>query len=245
MRIFLRQLARHLAQSFSLVEFVLRNRCAYFAEIAAQNDLIGKTLRLLTVEGVGFCVAGFVLGLSGRLILPAVFAMLKLPLLFLLAGVICLPTLYYFSIVFGARLRFLQTITLILTSQTVSAVLILGTTPISLLFLFSGAEPVFLTLLNIGLLGLASVLGLIFLVQGALYIQETQPPETFGWATWPALLLKGNLRSVVLLGWLAIYGLVGAQMSWALRPFFGVTLDGHDFFSALNSAIRLWLGAGR
>lgn len=241
----MRAFLRHLAQSFSLVEHVLRNRCAYFAEIAEQDDLVGKILRLLTVEGVGFCVAGFVLGLSGRQLLPAVFAILKLPLLFFLAGLICLPTLYYFSIVFGARLRFLQTVTLILTSQTVSAVLILGTTPISLLFLFSGAEPVFLTLLNIGLLGLASALGLIFLVQGALYIQELQPPETFTWATWPLLLLRGNLRSVVLLGWLVIYGLVGAQMSWALRPFFGAPLDGHDFFSAFESALRLWLGSGR
>ncbi|HNT77314.1 MAG TPA: actin-binding WH2 domain-containing protein [Anaerolineae bacterium] len=241
----MRTIFQHLVNSFALIEYVLRQRLAYFTDITAQTELWSKLGRLLTVAGLGFFLFGLVMGLGGALGWAALFSALKLPLLFLASGAICLPTLYYFSIVFGSRLRFLQTMTLILTAQAVAAVLVLGATPISLLFLFSGAAPAFLVLLNVGILALAATLGLIFLVQGVLYVQETQPPESVTWLQWGVMLFKGNLRSAVLLSWLVIYGLVGAQMSWALRPFFGVALEGRDFFSAVDSAITLWLNMGR
>jgi hypothetical protein len=145
--------------------------------------------------------------------------------------------LYYFSVLFGSRLRFLQTVTLILTAQTVAAVLSLGAAPISLLFLLSGAEPLFLVLLNIAILGLSSGLGLIFLVQGVLYLQEIEPPAKVTFLTWIWLFIKGTARSVVLTGWLLIYGLVGAQLSWTLRPFFGVPLHGHNFWNSVANAL--------
>ena len=126
---------------------------------------------------LGLAVFGFIAGLSGHVAVQAVISTIKLPLLFLASGLICLPTLYYFSVLCGSRLHFMQTITLILTAQTVSAVLVLGFAPISLLFVLSGSEPQFLVMLNIAILGLAAGLGLIFLVQGVLYVQETQLPE--------------------------------------------------------------------
>jgi hypothetical protein len=143
-------------------------------------------------------------------------------------------------VLFGSRLRFLQTITLILTAQAVSATLTLGFTPISLLFWISGADSLSLVALNAAVLGLSAVLGLIFLIQGALYIQERQPPSEIRFFRWVKMLVKGALRSAVLMGWLAIYGLVGAQLSWMLRPFFGVPLHGSSFWSSMyNMALGL------
>ncbi len=223
--------------SFAIVERVLRDRLAYFADIGRGEQLPGKIGDLLTVTTVGLAVFGFVAGLSGRDIVQACISVIKLPFLFFASGLICLPTLYYYSLLFGSRVRFLQTITLILTAQTVTAVLALGFAPISLLFWLSGSEPLFLVALNIAALGLAAGLGLIFLVQGMLYLQEVQPPPQVTFLTWIWLLLKGTFRSLVLAGWLVIYSLVGAQLSWTLRPFFGVPLHGHDFWSSLYQII--------
>jgi hypothetical protein len=229
--------------AFAIIERVLRSRVAYFSEISHDEDLPGKIRQLLILITLGFSAFGFVAGLSGRAIGPALLAVVKLPFLFLLSGLICLPTLYYFSVLFGSRLRFLQMITLILTSQAVAAVLALGVTPISLLFLLSGADPVFLALLNIGALGLCAALGLIFLVQGALYANESQPPEQMTFTGWVRLFARGGVRSLVLVSWLMIYGLIGAQLSYALRPFFGVPLEGSDFFSSVGHAVLRLFGA--
>ncbi len=236
---------RYIITSFAIVERVLRDRLAYFAEIHRGDELRAKSAHSLTVITLGLAVFGFVAGLSGRDVVQAILSTIKLPALVLASGLICLPTLYYFSILFGSRLRFLQTITLILTAQTVSAVLALGFAPISLLFWLSGAEQLFLVALNGTVLGLSSALGLIFLVQGVLYIQETEPPEEIPFFTWVYMLIKGACRSLVLLGWLIIYGLVGAQMSWALRPFFGVPLHGYDFWSSMSNVVLGLLGSGR
>ena len=228
---------RHIIQPFGIVERVLRDRIAIFAEIARGEALPAKIADLLTVTVFGLAVFGFVAGLSGRDIVQALISAIKLPFLFLTSGVICLPTLYYFSVLFGSRLRFLQTITLILTAQAVAAILSLGFVPISLLFWLSGSESLFLVALNTGVLGLAAGLGLIFLAQGTLYIQEVQPPDKIAFFTWVWMFIKGTFRSLVLASWILVYGLVGTQLSWTLRPFFGVPLGGHDFWSSVGNII--------
>ena len=228
---------RRIFQPFAIVERVLRDRIAYFAEIGRGEKLPAKIADLLAITVFGLAVFGFVAGLSGRDIAQALISTVKLPFLFLASGVICLPTLYYFSVLFGSRLRFLQTITLILTAQTVAAILSLGFAPISLLFWLSGSEPLFMVALNTAVLGLAAGLGLIFLVQGALYIQEAQPPDKITFFTWAWMFIKGTLRSLVLAGWMVVYGLVGTQLSYTLRPFFGVPLGGRDFWSSVGNVL--------
>ena len=228
---------RHIIQSFAIVEHILRDRVAYFTEIGDSEDIHIRIARLLTVTALGLAVFGFTAGLSGHALLQAITSTVKLPALFLASGLTCLPTLYYFSTLFGSHLRFTQTVTLILTAQAVSATLALGFTPIGLLFWLSGAEPLFLVLLDTAVLALSAALGMIFLVQGALYIHKPQPPEEITLTTWICMFVKGNFRSLVLTGWLVVYGLVGAQMSWMLRPFFGVPLHGHNFWSSLSNAI--------
>ena len=235
---------RRIIQPFNIVERVLRDRTSYFAEIAHGQALPHKIGELIAIMIFGLAVFGFVAGLSGRSLVQALISTVKLPFLFLASGIICLPTLYYFSVLFGSRLRFLQTVTLILTAQTVAAVLALGAAPISLLFLISGSELMFLVALNTGVLGLAAGLGLIFLVQGALYIQQVQPPDKITFLTWAWLLMKGTFRSLVLTVWIVVYGLVGTQLSYTLRPFFGVPLVGHDFWSNMGNLITSLLGLG-
>jgi hypothetical protein len=233
---------RHIVKSFLLVERILRDRIRYFAAVREGEGLAGKIGRLITVIVLSLALFGGVIGLSGGDALQAGVAALKLPLVFIGAGLICLPTLYYFSLLFGSQVRFLQTVVLILTTQAVTATLTLGFTPISLLFLLSGADPLFLVALNIGMLGLAAVLGLIFIVQGALYLQEAQPPARINLLGWLGMFFRNHIRSLVVLAWMLIYGLVGAQLSWSAGPFFGVPLQGESFWGGLEYLLRTLLG---
>jgi len=235
----MRGAVRYIIQSFGLIERILRNRVEFFAETNRGDGLREIIGKLLTVTVIGFALVSLVASLGGQHLGRTILSVAKLPFVFLASGLICLPTLYYNSVLFGSRLRFLQTIALILTAQTVSATLTLGFMPISLLFWISGAEPVFLMVLNTGVMGLAAVLGLVFLIQGVLTIEDVQPRAEITWLTWLTMLIKGGFRSVVLMGWLLVYGLVGAQLSWVVRPFFGVSLSqyGDSFWSSMATLV--------
>jgi uncharacterized protein (DUF486 family) len=229
--------------AFGGLERVLRTRLLVYAEIAAGESLSAKIAEFIAVAVCGLAVFGLVAGLSGGRIGHALLSACKLSLVVIGSGLICLPTLYYFSILFGSPLRFLQTVTLILMAQSVSAVLLLGFAPISLLFLISQAPPFFLAALDIAMLGLASAVGLIFLIQGVLYLQESPSPERVSFVQWVVMLIKGNVRSLVLAAWLLVYAAVGTQLSWALRPFFGVGLEGGGFWSSVANLILTLVGA--
>ena len=236
---------RHILRPFTIVERVLRDRVTYFAEIARGEALQQKIADLAMITVAGLAIFGFVAGLSGHNLVQAILTTIKMPGVFLASGIICLPTLYYFSVLFGSRLRFMQTVTLILTAQAIAAVLAMGTAPISLLFLISGSEMPFLVVLNIGMLALSAALGLIFLVQGVLYVQESNPPDKITFFAWAGMFVKGTLRSVVLTAWSIVYGLVGTQLSYTLRPFFGIPFVGNDFWSSMNSIMTSLLNLGR
>ena len=118
--------ARRVAQAFRVVERILRDRVSYFGDIHRQADLTTTSVSLLTAIVLGLAVFGFAFGLAGGNPFRAIQSMVKLPVVVLLSGAVCLPTLYYFSVLFGSRLRIGQAIALILTAHTVSAVLACG-----------------------------------------------------------------------------------------------------------------------
>ncbi len=57
---------RRIIQPFTIVERVLRDRIAYFAEIARGEELPRKIGDLLIVTVLGLAVFGFVAELSGQ-----------------------------------------------------------------------------------------------------------------------------------------------------------------------------------
>ena len=79
---------------------------------------------------------------------------------------ICLPTLYLFNLVFGARLSVRQALALVLVTITVTSMLTLAFAPISLFFLITSGDYSFYKVLNVGILALAAIVGLRFLTGG-------------------------------------------------------------------------------
>jgi hypothetical protein len=210
----------HFISAFAIVEHILRDRTGHFAAIGRSENLRGKIVDMLTVMVLGLGLFGTVMGLTGGL--PWMLAStVKLPLLFFASLLICVPTLYHFSLLFGGRLTFTQTITLLLTAVTVTAVVCLGFALISLFFFLSGSDYYFMVILDVTMLAVAASAGLIFLVQGALYLGQTAPSADVTFSEWARFFVVGSARSLVLVGWIGLFAVVGTQMSWTLRPFFG------------------------
>ncbi|HEY9470509.1 MAG TPA: hypothetical protein VIQ76_12935, partial [Propionibacteriaceae bacterium] len=154
-----------------IIERILRDRAGIWDQIIAERDLPKLIGRMLLTSAISLAVYGAVLGASNGW-LQALVSTVKLPLLFLATLAICLPTLYLFNLVFGARLSVLQACALIMVAITVTAVLTLAFAPISLFFLITARSYAFFKLLNVAILALTALIGLRFLTSGMRALNE-------------------------------------------------------------------------
>lgn len=159
---------------------------------------------------------------------------LKLPALFLLTLVVTFPSLYVFNALVGCRLTWNTTLRLLVGAVVVNLAIAASFGPILGFFTFSTESYPFIVLLNVILLGLAGIVALSFLLRvlrNTARHQALPPPtdrsESEDAAGAPLTELDrppdeslGQARLVFRL-WVLIYGLVGAQMGWLLRPFIG------------------------
>src|SRR4029453_10482667 len=250
-----------------VIERILRDRAGIWDQIINERDLPRLILRMLLTSAISLAVYGAVLGASNGW-LQALVSTVKLPLLFLVTLAICLPTLYLFNLVFGARLSVLQACALIMVAITVTAVLTLAFAPISLFFLITARSYAFFKLLNVAILALTALVGLRFLTSGMRALNEegvggSMPSNqvvvtadvsqrelvsaTVGGAANPAAQppTNGDARTarqnqnaakaksphpaagdrpasmLLLYIWILLFGFVGTQLAWTLRPFFG------------------------
>jgi hypothetical protein len=250
-----------------IIERILRDRAGIWDQIIAERDLPKLIGRMLLTSAISLAVYGAVLGASNGW-LQALVSTVKLPLLFLATLAICLPTLYLFNLVFGARLSVLQTCALIMVAITVTAVLTFAFAPISLFFLITARSYAFFKLLNVAILALTALIGLRFLTSGMRALNEQVVVEsmlsnqvvvtadvsqrelvsaTVGGAAGPAAKPRTNgdapiaqqnqnaakakapqpaagerpASMLLLYIWILLFGFVGTQLAWTLRPFFG------------------------
>jgi len=154
-----------------IIERILRDRAGIWDQIIGERDLPKLILRMLLTSAISLAAYGAVLGASNGW-LQSLVSTVKLPLLFLATLAICLPTLYLFNLVFGARLSVLQACALIMVAITVTAVLTFAFAPISLFFLITARSYAFFKLLNVAILTLTALIGLRFLTSGMRALNE-------------------------------------------------------------------------
>ncbi len=276
-----------------VIERILRDRDGVWRQIAEDRGLNALSGQMLASSAVALAIFGAVLGASSGW-LQAISSAVKLPLLFLITLAICLPTLYLFNLVFGARLSVRQALALVSVSITVIAMLSVAFAPITLFFLVTAPQYSFFKLLNVAILTLTGIVGLRFLVSGMrtlnvlteqqaaaaaaarraepapagagsdakvepnkelVTVGATQAPTTAATtqavpngqpaqvpamaapATWPgqqqgfrppppaqrppaaAPARSGNMGLLYM--WVVVFGFVGTQLAWTLRPFVG------------------------
>lgn len=262
-----------------IIERILRDRAGIWDQIIGERDLPRLILRMLLCSAISLAAYGAVLGASNGW-LQALVSTVKLPMLFLVTLAICLPTLYLFNLVFGARLSVLQACALIMVAITVTAVLTFAFAPISLFFLITARSYAFFKLLNVAILALTALIGLRFLTSGMRALNAhvvveamrthqvvaaaplperelvlatvggaadpvTQPPTNGDAPTTPQNQNPNPNRlpkpapgaakarapqpapgdrpasMILLYVWILLFGFVGTQLAWTLRPFFG------------------------
>lgn len=271
------------ASGLLVIERILRDRRGIWQQVVEDRGLPRLTGQMLISSGIALAVYGAVLG-SFHSALMALTSAVKLPLLFLVTLAICLPTLYLFNLVFGARLSIRQSLALVMVALTVTAMLALAFAPISLFFLITAPNYAFFKLLNVTILALSALVGLRFLTGGMKVLNEhgllsaapspapvSPAPAPMVPATVPAgvpapvppdvadaeaapvaVALAPHLQpnqhahlqpqpfpqpfphprplrtseptppSMALLYiWILLFGFVGTQLAWTLRPFFG------------------------
>jgi hypothetical protein len=276
------------ASGLLVIERILRDRQGIWQQVVEDRSLTRLTGQMLLSSGVALACYGAVLG-SFHGWQMAMTSFVKLPLLFLVTLAICLPTLYLFNLVFGARLSVRQSLALVMVGLTVTAMLAVAFAPISLFFLITAPDYGFFKLLNVAILALSALVGLRFLTGGMRVLNEhgllapekpaVEQPATpaevssapavpaatpapvpangSGGATTltapapapaqaPPVVPPGYMLTPIaqqhqhqrpvrpqkpaqptppsmtlLYVWILLFGFVGTQLAWTLRPFFG------------------------
>ena len=208
------------AQDFGIVEKILRDRYAFFGEIREGIGL-GAKMKAMVVSSVSFfALYGAVMG-SSHSLWQTLSATVKLPILFLATLFICVPSLYFFSLLFGSNQSLRQSLAVILTAITVTSILLLSCAPITLFFLLTTSHYQFFKLLNVAIFAISGLMGVVFLYQG---IKVVSGSETEG----------AGSRKFVLIAWMFVYAFVGSQMAWTIRPFIGAPGSPFELFRQLG-----------
>lgn len=208
-------------RNLAIVEMILRNRRQFFSEIRDGTDLGRKMRAMLLSSVIFFAIYGAVMGSTQGTVWQVLSSAVKLPVLFLATLVVCAPTLYFFNLVFGSNQSLTQNVALILTAITVTAVLLLSFGPIVLFFLLTSSHYQFFKLLNVGVFAVSGLVGVAFLSQGMRIVSDVGKEGARA------------RRNVVRL-WILIYGFVGTQMAWTLRPFIGAPGMRFELFRQLG-----------
>ena len=184
---------------------VLRAPEHLFAQIAEDQNLGPMVAYFVRWTVLFALVYGAALGFfSAGWQIPAAAA--KVPLLILLSLAICLPALFTFNVILGAKLSFLQCAAVLSMSAYLTATILASFAPILLFFAISAGGHDFLTLLNVVMCAIAGIFGVMWIWRAMNSLAENGGPEA---------------NMTILRIWMLIYGFVGAQMSWILRPLIG------------------------
>ncbi len=202
------------------LELLLRHRLRFFAEVRDGVDLPHKLAGLLVCAALGFAIFGAVIG-SEHSALQAVAAALKLPLLFIVTLLVCLPTLYFFNSIFGASLDLSQNLALLLAAIAMTAIVLLAFAPVVIFFEITTGNYQFFKLLNVAIFVIAGGIGVRQLSEGMRLLQLSDRRS-----------LKARTRILYL--WILLYAFVGSQLAWTLRPFFGAPGLPFEWFRGLG-----------
>jgi hypothetical protein len=204
----------------------------------------GRLSACIAILGMlyGICMGTFALfRTKGPEAAQVVASMIKVPLLFYLTLLVTLPSLYVFNALVGSRLTLSMVVRLLVASLGVMVAVLASLGPIVAFFSVSTTSYPFMVLFNVVVFGISGGLGLTFLLQTLhrLSVAGSQPGLRPVAATSEPLaepaeppppagpldplenrVLSGHVKTVFRL-WVIVFGLVGAQMGWVLRPFIG------------------------
>ncbi|CAG1009456.1 hypothetical protein PHYC_03705 [Phycisphaerales bacterium] len=226
------------------------------SSLLSQGDIPIPLRRFMPIAIVLGCAYGFFMGWfaiarGGDGWKQMLAGTIKLPALFLLTLLVTFPSLYVFSALAGSRLTFRSTMRLLVAAIVVNLAVGASLGPILGFFTLSTSSYHFMILLNVALLGVAGIIGVTFLqrtlrrvidAQWTADLQRQDEAESAKMAgenydpnNPPALPRRtppraGDAATGIFAVWMLVYGLVGTQMGWLLRPFIGAPGAAFELF---------------
>ncbi len=192
---------------FAVLIGLLRERQGFLEEIRQGVRLPSKIISLLVCSSLFLAMYGGIIG-AYHSWMQALSSAVKLPALYLITLLICLPTLFFANIIFGSKRTFAQYFALVLTAVSVTSVLLFSFAPITLFFLITTNNYQFLILLNVIIFSLTGFIGISSLYNATTVVLEQDDESS-------------KTRRKIIQSWLLLYAFVGSQLGWTLRPFFG------------------------
>ena len=184
---------------------------------------------------------------------------IKVPALLMLTLVVTFPSLYVFNTLLGSRLTVTELARLLASAMGVLVAVLAAFGPIVAFFSVTTISYAFILLLNIVVFAVAGAFGLGYLQRtlGQLIAldasrrvsEATDDDEEFRTRL---NRIDASLTRSVFSVWMAVFILVGSQMSWVLRPFIGSPGKAFtwfrpresSFFEAVLRSIRTLIAEG-
>jgi len=173
-------------------------------------------------------------------LIQVIASVIKVPLLFLATLVVTFPSLYVVSALARSRLQGPEILRLLLAAIAVNLALLASLAPVAAFFTLSTESYPFIRLLHILFFMASGVVGLNFLRRTLPGILGTgvSGPEVLGpripGTEWKAES-QVDRSDAVFRVWIVIYGVVGAQMGWIMRPFIGDPNQSFSWFRPRDS----------
>lgn len=170
-------------------------------------ELIGQMIVISTLFAAAYGVTVGAFAGGWQPLLNAI----KFPSALLMTFVLCVPALHLLGPRFGSRLSLAQTAAVVLSAIVVTTTLLASLTPaLGFLMLTSLSDYSFVVFVNLVAIVACGACGARFALIAASSVQWESPEflERF------SRLMKA---------WMLLYGLVGLQMIWLLRPYFRQT----------------------
>jgi len=142
--------------------------------------------------------------------IQVVYVLIKLPFLFLGTLIVTLIATFILDVLVGSVFSFKQYIAIMLLVLAVTSLVLAPLAIILYFFVFTSASHDFIILVNIGLFAIAGLFGVyaFFLARRFIHREEKR---------------KKRIAAVIIC--IFLYGFVGLQMAWMLRPWIGLFLD--------------------
>lgn len=167
-----------------------------------------RARRLVVVVLAGGMLYGAAMGsfgwLWGRPSWQVVYSAVKLPVLLLGTFGLSLPVFFVLNTLLGVRGEFRQAVRAILSAQAALTGVLASLAPVALLWYVSTDNYRSAVVVNA-----AFVAGAAFL--GHLALRRSYRP----------LIRRNRRHRLLLMAWLVVFGFVGGQMTWILRPWVG------------------------
>lgn len=191
---------------FSLADTILRGR-AGLPEKPAQETGRALLKRLIIIIVTCGSFYGAVMGtfmLSGARIEQVLFSAIKVPLLLGVAFVLSLPSFFVLNTLLGLRDDFTESLRALAAAQAGQSVILASLAPFTLLLYASSTNYQGALLFNITMFALAGLSAQHLL---KIYYRP--------------LIERDARHKKLLIGWLVMFGFLGLQLAWMLRPFVG------------------------